>query len=318
VGIEALGQPLSPQTAHRPELLSSLTGLAIGERIDIETYTKLLTQPEGSLKEIPAHARVVPMVNKVHDEQALAQARLIARGVQAHERVAGVLITALTEPDPVIEWWRPTAAIVLAAGGSSRFGSPKQLLRLSGETMLRHIVEVVGTTSACSTLVVLGNQAESISKSLPPGCRTVVNDQWESGISSSIRVGLDAILAGESSSAPGRQTEAVLFVLGDQPCLSRDDVERIINSGYRSLNKMVAPVHRGSRGNPVLFPRCFFSALRELSGDSGGRQLFDRFANDVLEVQMSSADVLFDVDTPDDYREYLSRATEQGPALDQG
>jgi molybdenum cofactor cytidylyltransferase len=310
VGIDAVGLPLSEETVHRPALFAALTGLAPGDLIATAAVSALLVHPQGALKNAPAHARIVPLVNKVQSEAALDAARDIAARVMAHEgepELQRVLIAAVATDDPVTECWRRVSAVVLAAGGSTRLGCPKQLLPVSGtpgtgRTMIEHVLFGVMGTSVDEVIVVLGYAAAEIAPHIPAGCRTVLNPDWEAGISSSIRAGLEAA---------HRRAEAVLFVLADQPLLTGTALERILRVYYGTTKAIVAPVYRGQRGAPALFDRRLFPALRSLRGDVGGREVIRQFPRDVLAVEMGTPEMFLDVDTASDYEELLKHARSQ-------
>jgi molybdenum cofactor cytidylyltransferase len=316
VGIDAVGRPLNGATAHRPELLSIVTGLAQGEQITIGALATLLTHEQGSLKGAPPHARVIPLINKVEDVASLAQAQEIARRIKRHRALNRVLIGAVAGEDPIAECWRRVAAVVLAAGASTRLGSPKQLLHvprsggmeyLAGRTMIEQVLATVRATSVDEVIVVLGYQAERISEHVPPWCRIVLNRDWAEGISSSIRAGLAALQGFcAQPGAPG-QAEAALFVLVDQPYVRSQDIELVLQASYGSQKAIVVPTYQGRHGNPVLFDQTLFPALQRLRGDVGGRQLLTQFQDQLLTVEMPSADPFLDIDTPADYRDFLTR-----------
>jgi molybdenum cofactor cytidylyltransferase len=307
VGIDAVGLPLSEVTVHRPALVAALTGLALGDVITTAAVSALLVHPQGALKNAPAHARIVPLINKVQSEAALGAARDIAACVMDREdepELQRVLIAAVAADDPVIECWRHVSAVVLAAGGSSRLGRPKQLLPVAGtsgtgRTMIEQVLHEVLGTHVDQVIVVLGHAAAEITPHIPAGCRTVLNPDWEAGISSSIRAGLEAV---------HRRAEAVLFVLADQPLLTGTALERILRAYYGTTKAIVAPVYRGQRGAPALFDRRLFPALRSLRGDVGGRKVIRQFPHEVLPVETDTPEIFLDVDTASDYEELLKHA----------
>ena len=292
VGVDAVGCALTGRFVHRHELVAGITGLAPGELITVSTVASVLLHEQGALKGVPLQARVVPFVNKVHDEATLSTARQIARRVKSHPSLDRVLIGAAAAADPVLECWRRVSAVVLAAGGSTRFGRPKLLLPVAGKTMLEHVLAKVQATSVHEVVVVLGNAVEQLVGRVPEGCRWVCNERWQTGISSSIRVGLEAI---------DRGAEAALFVLADQPGITTAMVEQILQAYYGATKAIVAPVYQRQRGTPVLFDRRLFPKLAALHGDVGGRELLARCPEEVLPVEMSSAEVFLDVDVPADY-----------------
>ena len=310
VGIDAVGLPLSAETAHRPALVAALTGLAMGDVITTATVSGLLVHPQGALKGAPPHARVAALINKVEDEAALDTARHIAAQIKSAPALERVLIGAVASgetiavatDDPIVECWRRVSAAVLAGGGSKRLGRTKQLLPVSGTTMIEHVLHTVLDTSVDEVIVVLGHAAAEIAPHIPVGCRTVVNPDWQDGISSSIRAGLQAM---------DHRSEAALFVLADQPLLTSAALQRILYAYYGTTKAIVAPVYRGQRGAPALFDRRMFSALRSLNGDVGGHEVIQQFPHEVLPVEMEAAQMFLDVDTAADY-EQLRRQMEEG------
>ena len=298
VGIDAVGRRLTRHVAHRPELVAEVTGVARGEVISASVLADLLVHTQGGLKGAPIHARVMPLINKVEDEVALASARQIAARVKANSSVGRVLIGAVRAVDPVVECWRRVSAIVLAAGASKRFGAPKQLLPVGGTTMIERVLNAVMASCVDEVVVVLGHAAAQVAQCVPSGCRTVLNENWESGLSTSMQAGLQAI---------DPAAEAAILVQADQPSVTGEAIDRILHTYYGSTKAIVVPVYHGRRGTPVLFDRRLFSALREVRGDVGGREVLARLADEVCRVEMSSPDVFVDIDTLVDYERYLER-----------
>ncbi len=296
VGIDAVGRPLTDETVHRAQLVSGLTGLACGEAIHTSALACLLTHKQGALKGAPVHARVAPLINKADDEAALAIARQIACSIKGDPALDRVLIGSVTSDDPIVECWRRVSAVVLAAGAATRFGLPKQLVDVGGTTMIEHILHVVQRAGVDEVVVVLGHKAAQVARHIPSWCRIALNQRWQEGVSTSIQAGLDA------TSGPA---QAVLFIVADQPYLRSGEIDRLLWAYYGHTKAVVVPVYQGRRGNPVLFDRSLFPLLRDLSGDSGGRQVMERLPQQVLTVEMPSPEMFVDIDTQADYEEYL-------------
>ena len=307
VGMDAVGQPLTGTTAHRPELLSTVTGLAQGDEITVDVLARLLTHEHGSLKGTPPGTRVIPLINKVEDAASLARAREVARQIKGHSALTRVLIGAVARDDPIAEAWRRVAAVVLAAGASTRLGSPKQLLPVAGRTMIEQVLDTVKASSVDAVIVVLGYSAQQISEHVPPWCTIVLNEDWASGISSSIRAGLEALENHSTRLGASGKVEAALFVLVDQPYMQSQDIELVLQAYYGGQKAIVIPTCRGRHGNPALFDQSLFPALKRLRGDVGGRQLLAQFQDQLLTVEMPSANLFLDIDTPADYRDFLKR-----------
>jgi molybdenum cofactor cytidylyltransferase len=295
-GISAVGRRLTAQSVHRPELVAELTGLEPGQVVTPDAIARLLVHPRGGLKNAPPDSRVIPLINQVDDELSLASAREIAAGAKSSPRVDRVLIGAVADDTPVKESWRRVAAVVLAAGESTRMGTPKQLLPVNGVSLIEHVLDVVLEAQLDEVVVVLGSSAEEIASRIPTGCRITLNADWRSGIGSSIRAGLMSL---------SRNTEAALFVLADQPGLTASALGRIVQAYYRKNRSIVVPFTRGQRTSPALFDRRHFAELSGLSGDVGGKAIMELHPEQILEVDMPNDDLALDVDTPADYERFL-------------
>ena len=180
-------------------------------------------------------------------------------------------------------------AVVLAAGGSTRFGSPKQLHEWEGQALLQHVVMQVLAAPVQQVFVVLGAYFEEIAPLFYGWPVTLINNHdWEQGQSTSVQAGLRACATG---------TQAVMFVLGDQPNLPADLLLELVDTHRRTLAPIVAPRHGERRGNPVIFDRQCFPELLSITGDTGGRPLFERYRDQVEWVE-SDEGVFLDIDEP--------------------
>jgi molybdenum cofactor cytidylyltransferase len=192
-----------------------------------------------------------------------------------------------------------TAALVLAAGSSRRLGRPKQLVEWKGRPLIEHVLETVATWPIDSTAVVLGAFEQEILEAVDFGDRLVViNPEWEEGIASSLRVGLDAV-------ARDLRAERVFLALGDQPRIPADVPPGLIEGMERSGKPVAVPKYRYQRANPVLVDRRLWPRLMSLEGDSGAGRLLQAHPEWVHEVRFDHP-VPRDVDTPADLEDLLS------------
>jgi protein-tyrosine phosphatase len=183
------------------------------------------------------------------------------------------------------------AAVVLAAGASSRFGGPKALARLWGRPMLQHALDVVRAADPAEIVVVLGRDGDEIEQTIEwRSERLVRNPNPDDGLSSSLRVGLGSLGAGR---------EAALIFLGDQPTVREEVVARLL-AGFVTEGRPIAVPSYASGGgpNPLLIHRTAWPLALEASGDRGLGPVLREHPNLVTEVQVAGSNP--DVDTPED------------------
>lgn len=286
-GLSGLGQPLTDEQVHRLDIFTHLSNLKIGDIITAEAVARLLTHPEGGLKGIPAGARRVALLNQADSPARQAAGGKIASSLLAHYET--VVIAALQNAQ-VFSVHEKVAGVILAAGGSKRFGQTKQLLLWRGKPFVRQVTETALSTGLEPVVVVSGADAERVEaavQDLP--VRIARNAEWQSGLSSSLQAGLRFLPP---------TTGAAVFLLADQPQVPATLVRALVESHRRGLPPILAPQVRGQRATPVLFDRCTFPALLVLSGDVGGRVLFATFP--VVYLPWHDESLLVDVDRPAD------------------
>jgi molybdenum cofactor cytidylyltransferase len=184
-------------------------------------------------------------------------------------------------------------ALVLAAGKSTRMGEPKQLLQLDGKAMLEHTLGNVRAAKVSDIVLVLGFAAEAIVRQVNvEGVRVVVNEAYQQGMGSSLRVGLSTL---------DPLTKAALIILADQPFVLTKTLDRIIDRYQQSGAQIVIPMYQGFRGNPVLLDRSVFPEIMALSGDGGCRSIFGDHLDGIVKVPVDDIGVLLDVDTKADF-----------------
>lgn len=309
-GLAGLGKPLTGEFVHRPEIFSRLSGLKPGENITLDALARLLAHPAGGQKNIPLSARRILLLNQADspDLQALGM-ELASRLLPAFHSV----IIASLNASRIHAVCESVAGIILAAGGSSRYGQPKQLLRWHGKPFVRVVAEAALSAGLTRLVVVTGSHAEQVERALDGLPLLLVrNRDWRSGQSSSIQAGLRSLyqppMPGGSLETPTIQARreemgAALFLLADQPRITPGIMRSLVEHHARTLAPIIAPLVAGQRANPVLFDRTTFPDLMALSGDVGGREIFKQIQ--VEPLPWDDASLLADVDTPEDYRDLV-------------
>ena len=163
------------------------------------------------------------------------------------------------------------AAIILAAGDSSRMGFPKQLAEYKGKTILETVVETVSNNIE-NTIVVLGHENETLTEKIDFKESTIlINESWEEGIISSIRTGLFYL-------SSQKNVDEVLIFLGDQPAINSEVIKKLLNTKHDD-DEVVAPQYRYEIGYPILIPRFFWNKLELITQDDidGDDSVFKNF-----------------------------------------
>ena len=194
------------------------------------------------------------------------------------------------------------AAVVLAAGGSTRFGAPKQLLPWQGRPLIAHVADMAWLAGLSPVVVVVGAEAEQVVPALTGREVSVLrNYRWQAGMSTSLSLGVAALPS---------TVEAAVFLPVDQPLVDARFLRSLVAYWKQRAAGIVVPVGRaGQRGTPVLFARRFFAELANLSGDVGGRALFASYPDDLVTMPVANPDLLIDVDTPAAYEALLAQQT---------
>jgi molybdenum cofactor cytidylyltransferase len=214
--------------------------------------------------------------------------------------VGGLLMEIVTRPQPRAEsapsMRKRVAAVVLAAGRSTRMRGPNKLLaEIDGRALVRIAADEALASGASPVIVVTGYQGGAVEKSLTGlPVRIARNPEFANGLATSLKAGISAL--------PG-DVDAVIVCLGDMPCVDAQLMRQLIAAFAPDRGALVVvPTFQGKRGNPVLWSRRFFPDLMSIEGDIGARHLIGRYGEAVMEVPVTHKGTLIDVDTPETLR----------------
>ena len=188
------------------------------------------------------------------------------------------------------------AAIVPAAGMSTRMGRNKLLLAFEGKALIAQAVDTLLESEVDEIIVVLGHEADKVKEKLRGKQVTFVeNSNYRQGMGTSIRAGLGAVSSGAT---------AIMIYLADQPLLEAQDVNRLIRAFVEARKQgksIVVPFFHGQRGNPVILDSSYKEAILEVVGEVGCKRVIKRNPDKVLVVEMETDHVVRDVDRIEDY-----------------
>jgi molybdenum cofactor cytidylyltransferase len=191
------------------------------------------------------------------------------------------------------------AAVVLAAGASTRMGRNKLFLELDGQSILRRAVSRAGAAGLEPVIVVLGHEADRARQELSGlSCRAVVNPEYECGVGGSVRTGIKAVPS---------TARAALVMLADMPFVSTEMLATLVRTFRTSRAPLVISDYEGVSAPPMVYDRSLFAELEAMTGEGCGREVVRRHRSEAVVVSWPSA-ALADVDLPEDYERARARA----------
>ena len=208
---------------------------------------------------------------------------------------------------------RSTAAIILSAGSSSRMGDGrhKLLLPLDDRPVLAHVIKATLASQARPIVIVLGHQARQVRSQLAgyvehPAITLIENPDYLQGMSTSIRVALEVLMSNNYQKQNTKQeVDSALIMLGDQPLITSQIIDALIDTWHKTGKRIVAPLYAGKRGNPTLFAASLFAELQQVSGDEGGRSVLTRHKEELETVELGNETASYDVDTWEAYQQVV-------------
>jgi molybdenum cofactor cytidylyltransferase len=204
-----------------------------------------------------------------------------------------------------------TAGIILAGGSSTRLGRPKQLLKLNGKYLLDYVLSAALESELDHVVLVLGHDHQNILRALEnrttqERLQVVINHRYLEGQSRSLQAGLQKI----------RQAfPAVMFLLGDQPLLSSNTIDYMLDRYRHSGKDICVPVCKGKRGNPTIFNRILYDQLMAIEGDIGARDIIRANPERVLYLELDDPLSFFDIDSRKDFENLQSLLNQSNPQL---
>jgi len=190
-------------------------------------------------------------------------------------------------------------AIILAAGESKRMGSQKMLLPFYGSTMLEKVISNVRASFVNKIMVVLGSDKEQVLTLIEgSSVNHCVNENYKDSMLSSVRCGIRNL---------PRNFKAVLIFQGDQPLITPDTINKVINAHQTSGKEIIIPVFEGKRGHPLMVGKKFRKEIEMLESDQGLRALSGSYPEEVFEIETHDPGILKDFDTYDEYLKEINQ-----------
>lgn len=296
IGLSAIGKPLTNEYFHRAEEIAKVLNISLGEEIGFDHIFTLLSHPNGGLKNIPERAEKILFLNQADcltNTDEINELALKLKAFYDH-----VLLSEIHEYNLEIRaHWGNVGCVILAAGSGSRFGGPKQLAIYRGKTFIENVIETTQRVNFQQCVVVLGSYFEkiiSVIKKYP--IKVINNKKWESGQSTSVKMGVDSFT--------GETIDAILFLLVDQPQITINMINNVLNLFAYNKDNIIIHRYKGQDRHPILFSSCTFEDLMNIRGDQGGRQLFDKYSP--AQIKLENDFLAIDIDSVTDLKNFES------------
>lgn len=191
-----------------------------------------------------------------------------------------------------------TAIIILAAGRSMRLGSPKQLLKYQDKNLLQHTIDIAVESEVQNVIIVLGYGAEEIENQIHKKSAIIIkNPEWESGMASSIRWGINFLKRQEPI------VDNAVIMVCDQPHVSKNLIRQLIQTQIEKNNSITACSYANTLGTPVLFQKKHFEELSQLKGDRGAKSILNKYIGSIEIIPFERGSI--DIDTTENYKNLI-------------
>ena len=185
------------------------------------------------------------------------------------------------------------STILLAAGQSKRMNTENKLVKkIKGIPLIKCALNNILKSSVNEIVIVLGYQSEIIEKLIDKNdkIKFVFNSNFETGMASSIRKGVENL---------SKKTDAFFISLGDMPSINYDTYDQLIEC--KKNQKIIVPMFKGQKGNPVLFPKSFEKIMLSIQGDCGAKKILENNKKQVLNIEINDPGIIKDIDVLDDF-----------------
>lgn len=267
VDLAAIGKPLGEEWGFRSDKFSEASDLGEGEIISANSLTKILSSKNGCLKYIEDNVNKYLIFIQADNIQLQALAGKMADDlIPFYEKI---VICQLSADQQLITRKKPIGAIILAAGGASRFGKAKQLNIWREKSYTENAVIAAQLAGLAPIIVVTGYEHENLERILKIyPVQTVFNPEWEKGQSTSMKIGLGHL---------EKSTQGVIFLMADQPQVSVTLIRALMEHAYLTNRQVISPMIDGNRSTPIYFDQKVFPELMKVEGDQGGRSILSMY-----------------------------------------
>lgn len=287
-GLSGIGNQFGDAWVSRPEKFAELSGITEGKITTADSLFKVLSSKNGGLRSTQDGVKRYLIINQADDMHLQAIAGKLANDLlPIYEKI---VIFQSNPEQQLLARKKPIAAIILAAGGSSRFGKAKQLISWRKKSYTENVVIAAQQAGLSPIIVVVGHQHEVLKDKLRLfPVQTVYNPNWKQGQSTSMKAGLENLEG---------HTQGVIFLMADQPQVSIRLIRALMEQAYLTDRQIIGPMIDGKRSTPMFYDKSVFPELMKVVGDQGGRSILSTHPPMFIEWfdTRMGLDIDFDVD----------------------
>lgn len=306
VGADAIGQPVDDENFYNADGMAKL-GARRGELLTPALLRRLLFHPSGYLRYKTDNRKIFLLLNKCDDLDKVNNTEDITQEL-FHNSVEKIILTS-TQTFPSVKLIvdnsnKKISGVILAAGESTRFAGPKQCADIEGRTLLAHVTNLALESKLDEIIIVVGYKKKDVIKSLGELLNNerltiVENLEYKSGMSTSLKASLKVL---------HDRTDAIMFILGDQPKITQGILDKLIDAYKYSNAQLCMPMINTScgkrHGHPIIIGRKLYPELLQIIGDIGAREVVKKYRQYAKLVELDDSSSQFQINTKDDLREY--------------
>ena len=306
VGVDAVGQPVNDENFYNVNGIVKL-GARRGELLTPVLLGRLLSQPSGYLRYKTDNRKIYLLLNKCDELNEICNSKELTQEL-FHDSLEKIIFTS-TKISPSVKMIADNSSqkisgVILAAGESARFAGPKQCADIGGRTLLAHVTDQALNSKLDEIVLVLGHNKgdvlESLGDLLDKEKLTVVeNSDYQKGMSTSLKAGLKVLY---------NSADAIMFILGDQPKVTTELLNKLIDAYKHSNAQLCLPVINTSggkrHGHPIIIGSKLYPELLKIFGDIGAREVVKEYIKYAKMVELKNGNSQFEINTQDDLKEY--------------
>lgn len=285
IGMDCIGKKIYEENVHRANTFAQITNSKLGDLIDDKVIYNLLVSKDGIFKNTPSSSDKYVILNKVETkERRNASEKIKSKVLSSKVHIKKIIAGSMGKEARV-------TGLIMASGFSRRMKTDKLLLSFGVQTVVERVIDAC-LGSNLDEIILVYRKPEVRDMVRKSKVKTVLNDQALEGQSASIKTGISQV---------EENMDGLMFIVGDQPLLDSQTIDKLIDEFEQNPDKIIIPVYGENKGNPIIFPRSLINELKNLEGDVGGREVINNNLDKVKYIGIDNHKAGLDMDTVEEY-----------------